>query len=72
VGFSPGFPQGAGFPGEQSHEELTTWVKTGFLRLQRGARSTPEDSSPDCEPAGAASVEKVPVFCGSNVALEAC
>jgi hypothetical protein len=42
VRFSPGFPPGAGFPGEQSHEELTTWVKTGFSRLQRGARSTPD------------------------------
>jgi hypothetical protein len=42
VRFSPGFPPGAGFPGEQSHEELTTWVKPGFSRLQRGARSTLE------------------------------
>jgi hypothetical protein len=71
VRFSPGFPPGAGFPGEQSHEELTTWVKTDFPRLQRGARSTPEHSSPDCDPAGAASVEKAPVFRGSSVALEA-
>jgi hypothetical protein len=33
--------------------ELTMWGKTGFSRsklLQRGARSTPEHSSPDCEP----------------------
>jgi hypothetical protein len=58
VRFSPGFPPGAGFPGEQFLEELTTWVKTGFSRLQRGARSKREHSSPDCEPAGAASVEK--------------
>jgi hypothetical protein len=69
--FSLGFPPGAGFPGEQSHEELTTWVKTGFSRLQRGARSMPEHSSPDCEPAGTASVEKVPVFRHSSVVLEA-
>jgi hypothetical protein len=33
VRFSPGFPPGAGFPREQSHEELTTGVKTGFSRL---------------------------------------
>jgi hypothetical protein len=45
--------------------------KTGSSRLQRGARSTPEHSSPDCEHAGAASVEKAPVFRGSSVALEA-
>jgi hypothetical protein len=34
VRFSLGFPPGAGFPREQSHEELTTWVKTTFSRLQ--------------------------------------
>jgi hypothetical protein len=28
--------------------------------LQRGTRSMPEHSSPDCEPAGAASVENSP------------
>jgi hypothetical protein len=70
VRFSPGFPPGAGFPGEQSHEELTTWVKTGFSRLQRGARITPEHSSLDCQPAGAASVEKAPVFRGARSTLE--
>jgi hypothetical protein len=60
VSFSPGFPPGAGFPGEQSNEELTTLVKIGFSRLQSGARSTPEHSSPDCELAGAASAENSP------------
>jgi hypothetical protein len=60
VRFSLGFPPVAGFPREQNHEELITWVKTGFSGLQRGARSMPEHSSPDCKPAGATFAENSP------------
>jgi hypothetical protein len=62
VRFSPGFLQEQNSRGAIS-SELTTWGKTGFSRsklLQRRARSTPEHSSPDCEPAGAASAENSP------------
>jgi hypothetical protein len=41
--------------------QLTTWGKNRFLLsklLQRGSRTTPEHSSPDCELHGAASAEK--------------
>jgi hypothetical protein len=31
VRFIPGFTQGAGFTKEQTHEELTTWVKNRFF-----------------------------------------
>jgi hypothetical protein len=63
VRFSPGFLQEQDFPGSNLIRTDHVGKKTGFLQsklLQRGTRSTPEHSSPDCKPAGAASKENSP------------
>jgi hypothetical protein len=63
VHFSPGFLQEQDFPGSNFIRADHVGKKPVFLRsklLQRGARSTSEHSSLDCEPARAASAENSP------------
>jgi hypothetical protein len=63
VCFSPGFLQEQDFLGSNLIRADHVGKKTSFSRsklLQCGTRSTPEHSSPDCEPARAASVENSP------------
>jgi hypothetical protein len=62
VRFSPGFLHEQDFPGSNLIR-ADHMGKNGFSQsnlLQRGARSTPEHSSLDCKPAGAASAENSP------------